>query len=132
MTTLNKIFSLTCSILVAHFILPTFLILIVAPLYIYKSCVVFLSKWKVGIYAPLSVGDCIHVLDDIHGQPRCSISCVVHFRGRFSVDQFVNRLKLKISEVSKLIFISIWHFFILQLPTAYFDNTISLFKLISL
>ncbi|OXA62736.1 putative diacylglycerol O-acyltransferase tgs1 [Folsomia candida] len=98
----HKFFLLISSIFLAYFILPPFLILVAAPLYIYKRIIVFFSKWKRRLCAPFSAEDCLHISDDIHGRPRSSMAGVVYLKGSYSFEELVTRVEKVASERPKL------------------------------
>lgn len=97
----NKTFLKIFSVFSAYFVLLPFIILVVVPLYIYKRIVIYLSKGRKN-YAPLSVDDCIHIVDDIHGRPSGSISGVVCLKSGHSFDDLVARVERVIAKVCKV------------------------------
>ncbi|OXA62739.1 uncharacterized protein LOC110862660 [Folsomia candida] len=105
----SKTFFLISSIFVSYFILPPCFIFLAAPLYIYYRTVTFLSKWKKGFYAPLTLDDFLHVNDDIHGRPRCSITGVVYLKGSHTFDELVTKLeKVAVKHPKSMCIITRW------------------------
>ncbi|OXA62738.1 O-acyltransferase WSD1 [Folsomia candida] len=105
----SKSFFLIFSIFFQYFILPLFLILVAAPLYTYYRTVTFLSKWKEGLYAPLTLDDCIHGTDDIHGRPGRAISGIVYLKCSHTFDDLVTKMeKAAIKHPKSMCIITRW------------------------